>query len=267
MDLTLVVTYGRTGSTLLMRVLRQHPKILVRGSFPFEARTAQYLYLAQRFGIEPLGRPLCYDGATYVPAGDQDNTFHEIALEAVKSARFPASMRNAYHRISESESRSEAIAVVEKAAGLVLASEMMQQFRNFRSISLIRDPRTTVRSIQAFNRRRGFLSFGEEAGLERLMNLVIAFNLRALELAQNFAGRSLVVRYEDLLAHPSEVMEDLVQLHGLPADQGAISRMLAALDYEDHLTREHRTSGSIKTAIEEPVLSEGQVERLRRLGY
>lgn len=266
MDLTLIVTYGRTGSTLLMRVLGQHPNVLIRSRFPFEARTAQYLFLAQRFGIEPLGRPLSYHGATYEPAGNRDDMFREIALEAVKSTSFPASMRQAYCRIANVEGQSGVFAIVEKAMGLVLAREMLEEFGSFRLISLIRNPRMTVRSIHAFNRRRGFLSFGEEAGVDVLMDNVIAFNLDAVQLAQIFAGRSHIVRYEDLLGQPSRVMEDVLRLHCLPFDRFAIDRMLAAFSYEDELTRQHKTSDT-EVPPEEPMLSEGQIELLRRLGY
>ena len=194
MDLTLFVTYGRTGSTLLMRALGQHPKVLVRNPFPFETRTAQYLFLAPRLGIDPLGRPLCYEGATYQPADDLDDRMRGIAHLALQSSPFPISMWQAYYRIGPAEGRQEAVAVVEKAMGLVLAREMLGEHSGFRLISLIRDPRTTVRSIRAFNQQRGFLSFGEEEGVDTLFDRFIAFNMHALELAQLFEGRSLVVR-------------------------------------------------------------------------
>lgn len=267
MNLTLVVTYGRTGSTLLMRILGQHPNLLVRNRFPFEARTSQYLFLAQRFGVEPLGRPLCYDGATYEPAGDQDDTFRRIALEAVKSARFPTSMRNAYRQIGESENRLEPVAIVEKASGLTLAREILDEFPSFRAIALIRDPRATVRSIRAFNQRRGFLSFGEEVGYQLLMTRVVGFTEQLLRLYKEFSGRSLVVRYEDLMGRPAWVAEELLKLHDLPTDEKNIQRMISVCSYEDDLTRAHRTSDAVREALEDQPLSHEQADRIRAIGY
>lgn len=267
MDLTLLVTYGRSGSTLLMRVMRQHPKILVRAPFPFETRTAQYLFLASQADGLPPAHPLSHGGGTYLITGSNDTEFREIATEALKSDPFPLSMQRTYAWVAEHEGRPDATIIAEKALGQALVREMLDRHSSFRLVSLIRDPRTTVRSIRAFNRRRGFLSFGEEHGLASLLDRVISFNVHALQLVQRYEGRSLMVRYEELMSQPSKTVDDLLRLHGLPREQAAIGEMLSTWGYEDEVTREHRTSDPTEDTPDDIAVSPVQADRIVQLGY
>lgn len=46
-----VVSTGRSGSSMLMRLFSFHPQILVRSVFPYESRAFQNYYLASRNGL------------------------------------------------------------------------------------------------------------------------------------------------------------------------------------------------------------------------
>lgn len=68
-----IASYGRSGSTLLMRALAAHHKIAARAVFPYETRMAQHLFLCYREGMRfPPFTPVKFQHSEYRAWIDSD---------------------------------------------------------------------------------------------------------------------------------------------------------------------------------------------------
>jgi hypothetical protein len=202
MDLTLVLSFGRAGSTALLHGMSLHPQVLLWREHPFENRIAQYVYAAARAGGPPADfSPIRFD---LVAARDEDEVILQ-ALRSIPREEFSLSPRDVvdrvYERIREHYGSPRRQHIVEKGLGLPLPFDVVAAWPDVRLVLLSRDPRSVFFSVKAFNRRRGFLGFGEAKGDPALFNSIVDFTI-TMHREGRVRPNALEIRYESLIEDP-----------------------------------------------------------------
>ena len=179
----MVTSPGRSGSTLLMRMLAEHPDIIVHERFPYETNVCSYWMHFMRvlaapadtspveslqfwrdpkrllpfpyFFKEPAIGLTAREEATLDRwyATDQVEEFARVAQVAVESF---------YRQYASRRKRTTPAFFAEKIVpvGSTFRPIMRLLYPRVREIFLIRDPRDTLGSVLAFNAQRGFDGFG-----------------------------------------------------------------------------------------------------------
>ena len=263
----LVTSIGRTGTTLLMRLLAAHPAVVAYRRHPYEARAAKYwLHL-----LKALARPV--DPAT---RAGQPNEFHldpTAAANPFAGAAFAAyseaaawagngymddlaafcmhSIDGWYGRVGAAQGQPEPVYWAEKTFPDEYAALARELYPAAKEIILVRDFRDMWASMRAYNARRGFGDFGraraatDEAWLAELRNGAI----RLYETAQKRGGAARIVRYEDLVADPVATLAGLLAYLELDAAPATVAAMVDAAAAEIPELRDHRTSATVDASL------------------
>lgn len=244
---------GRAGSTLMMKVLSLHRQILARQIFPYEARAFQYYYLCDRQGEKhPTFLPIKLENVEYRPfqGNDKESVIWSEKNTSLVVEEYGANLTEKYYRfVSEIEEKPEAMSFVEKAIGLDLIKSITQFFHESQVIFLRRDPRDTFFSIKSFNQKRGFLSFGEEAGDEAMFSGLISYYKETIIFAKTLGARAITIRYEDLISSKDETLSCLFKKLKLDYSNLQINNLVnSAFDLTKEV-KNHRTTEGEKTSL------------------
>ncbi|MFM9106092.1 MAG: sulfotransferase family protein [Chloroflexota bacterium] len=254
----LLTSIGRTGSTLLMRMLAAHPGIVAYRAHPYETRAAKYwLHL-----LKTLSRPADPGKRIGSP-----NEFHldpiaaGIPLLAAADADYPAaadwartaylddlgsfalhSIDEWYGRIAAAQQQEAPRFWVEKTFPDEYAGLARELYPAGKELILVRDFRDMWTSMKAYNERKGFGDFGRErAGSdEQWLYDVRAGAIQLVEATRKRGGAARVVRYEHLVSEPEAALAGVLDYLGLDASQASVDAMIAAgaVDIADHRTAE-----------------------------
>lgn len=262
-----VTSLGRTGSSLLMRMLSVHPEIVVHGTHPFEERWAQYwmqvltvlsapanhdysshpdhfLRTVTLVGHNPsvLGRP--YNGSELRDwAGGK-------AIE--ETAAFCQGMvESAYRAVLRDQKRESARLFAEKCVPGHATDLMWQLYSDMRQIVLIRDPRDMMCSMISFDQKRGIRSFQEahEDALDTFCARLASGFRRLITAWRTSEARSLLLRYEDLVGDPSGTARRIAGHCGLDASPDILERMSRAATLDTPEIQLHRTTADWSQSI------------------
>ncbi|MDR3535641.1 MAG: sulfotransferase [Acetobacteraceae bacterium] len=243
----LLSTMGRSGSTLLMAVLAQHPQIVVAGQRPFEVEMGCYYAHALRaltaagdhrrslradkitasegrfhLGFNPYFEPSF--GAYF----RDPKTLPEFINKRV-SGRLVTAFRGIildyYQTVASDQDKSYPLYFAEKSLpedDARLGVRLM--FRNCKEIALVRDLRDALCSFMAF----GNLSFQES------LDDLRSSSARFLEIAANPDPGIHFIRYEDLVLQQRETHAALARFLGVsdfPYDEQRMGKL-----FGDHAT-------------------------------
>jgi hypothetical protein len=211
--LIFIVGHGKSGTTLLLALLDDHPELLV---FPEESKFASALLNAQtrltpELALTRTGaNVLRYDEITmasgYRDYRSIDFGRFEAALRDYwgASAKKPRDMLHAImHAYATSTGKKDRRFWVEKTPGHELHLETFHEmFEDMQAIYILRDPRDTFTSI-----RKGRRRFGLDANVFDFVETWRA-SLRAW---RRFAKDRphLECRYEDLVGDPDETLRQI----------------------------------------------------------
>jgi hypothetical protein len=254
----LLTSIGRTGTTLLMRMLAAHPEIVAYRAHPYETRAAKYwIHLlktlarpadpAKRIGtlnefhLEPVvaGIPMiAIAGADYPPVADWALTGYLDDL-----ARFSMqSIDNWYGRVAAAQGQERARYWVEKSFPDEYAGLARELYPGGKELILVRDFRDMWASMRAYNERRGYGDFGREraASDESWLFELRAGAIQLVEAARKRGASARVVRYEQLVTDPAGAIVPVLGYLGLDASPAAVEAMVTAgaVDVVDHRTSE-----------------------------
>lgn len=211
----LVTSTGRSGSSLLMRQLARHPQIVVAGRHPYEIRQLSYYALALRTLTSDADRSRSTDPETmgekrrvfsigFNPYQDPALVPHPL-VDAYWNTTAPLALMNAFKNII-----LQYYDVIRMIAGKPMmqvfaektqpdtitrqATAMM--FGRANEILLVRDPRDLVCSYRAFWKK----------DVASSIPMIVSQLEEISSLSAQNRKDILVVKYEDLAAHPNDTM-------------------------------------------------------------
>jgi hypothetical protein len=260
----LVTSLGRTGTTWLMRLLAEHPRVVAHRRYPYETRAAGYwlhmLQLAsQPAHDEDLDSFLSSSSHLGPNPAYGARTSQDVRLTRWFQRTYPLHLATFCQEAADSFYEQVALEQGETAPQYfaektlpdhipVLAAEVWSASRE---LILVRDPRDVLCSILAFNERRGFTAFGREqveSDLE-FIPLLCRDMEQLLWHARSRSAAAQLVRYEDLLVQPEVELTEILGYLGADASPDTIAGMLERASEESaHLTK-HRTSADAKASI------------------
>ncbi len=267
-----VTSPGRSGSTLLMRMLAEHPDIIVHERFPYEQRVCSYWmhfiqvlatpvdtsqaesfeFWTDRKRLPPFPcfflDPVVFGGSVGATVdrwygSDQVEEFARVAQATVESF---------YREHASSRKRTTPAFFAEKFAPADhIRSIMWQLYPRTREIFLVRDPRDTLVSVRAFDNKRGV---GEFAGQlvetdEQLVGLIRNSMLDLTRLWKSRSQYGALVRYEDLIRSPTEQIRAMLDALELDSSANIVDAMVKAGNETTANVNAHKTSPDAVSSI------------------
>ena len=266
----LVNSFGRTGTTLLMRMLSAHPGVVVYNRPPYEARGGKYwMHVLKTLAAPTDARKRVGDPTEFhlEPLAAGGNPFYSAAfaawpeVEAWSGSTYITDLAAFCQRSIDGWYLATAIAQGQVLEPLVYFAEkhfsdaypqlMRELYPEARELFLVRDFRDMVASMLAYNARKGFGDFGrnlvasDEAWLDFLHKTFLV-----LHAAWRDRGEpGSLVRYEDLVRDPASRLPPLLTFLGLDAAPETVRRLIAAAAPDAPELRGHGTASSPDASI------------------
>jgi hypothetical protein len=264
----LVNSFGRTGTTLLMRMLAAHPAVVVYARPPYEARGGKYWMHVLKTLAAPtdagkrVGAPLEFHLEPFAAGGNPFFTGEFAAwpeVEVWSGSTYVESLAAFCQRSIDGWYLATAAAQGQATAPLVYFAEkhfpdayprlLRDLYPGARELFLVRDFRDMVASMRAYNARLGTGDFGRDrAGSDEGWLDYLHQNFLVLRAAWRDRGEpGSLVRYEDLVRDPATTLPPLLTSLGLDATPATVATLIAAADAPE--LRGHGTSGSPESSI------------------
>jgi hypothetical protein len=265
----MLLNIGRSGTTLLMELLRQHPQLVIDGEQPFETRAAQYWAHLLRVLSEPpssgatptstfVSDPAALATFPFASAGTS-SIADAFGTEAVgRTADYILeSIDHFYSDVARRAGRDQTgVYFAEKTlpAGFIPGT-LFELYEEARGVLLVRDPRDVIASWVAFD--PSFAGQGDGKGDGKgdgadAADSMVEHMATWLEHLLGFARsspRCLIVRYEDLVTEPARHLSRILEHCGLDASHAAVTAMLSDANPDGPLMAAHRTSASSGASI------------------
>lgn len=249
---------GRSGTTWVMRLLREHPGIVVAGDYPYEIHAAQcWLGLVKGLHVraQQTVNEALQSHARWLAVAPAARQTLEDALDRLHLGTAPLAdilgqaqvqIDDFYQQEAEKNGRLAATYFSEKAMTGASAGVTAEAYTGFRDLFLVRDFRDVFCSIQSFNAKRNFADFGRQLveSDEEHIRLMADDTQRFLGRWRSRQKESILVHYEDLILRPAPTLRRLFDGLGLDAAAPLIDAVLARARQDTPELQEHRTSGS-----------------------
>lgn len=238
-----ITSLGRTGTTWLMRVLVEHPRIIVHHVYPYETRAAVYLMQMLKVMSEPSGEFYMTDSPQL------REWLGRVCLDQV--AGFQSGIESFYKQIAGDQGRSDAVYFAEKHYPHHIPWMITELYPQSREIILVRDFRDMVCSILAFNAKRGYAAFGRER-VKTDEEYIQQLRRDALHLLHGWKSRfarAHMVSCEDLILRPLKTLRVLLEYLGLDATPSMVEGMIQRASEEMAGLEQHRTIRDPKRSI------------------
>lgn len=259
----MVSCLGRSGSTLLMGMLRNHARIVVHGDAPFESRLCKYY-------VHNLLKTLAEPPDSVAP-GFKDETYaanaHWLSVELPLDPRRYRRLRGrhienlaafcqreideVYAEVASEQGPLGAVPrfFAEKHGAGHTPRLLWELYPDAREIILVRDFRDMFCSARAYNRRRGIADFGMDGARSDEEFLEITRE-RAWGLVKSMRSRDRhvhVMKYEDLVNDPLASVSAALAYIGVEKTEEFMEQVLAQTASRDR--EGHRTSASAASSI------------------
>ena len=265
-DPLMVTTLGRTGSTILMKVLATHPDVVACPPFEHEPRVATYWLgvmttltdpVSYRRQINPTGsldRTWWAGKEPPLPRRSKDARLtHWLDVDAVSQiAEFCQSRIEAvYREIAAGAGTPAPRFFAEKYRADRIPELMWELYPRAREVILVRDFRDMVASMFAYNVKRGREGFRRDRFDDDAQYVVKQIKESVAAMARAWEARhdsAHLIRYEDLVLDPENTIASLLRYLGLNAGTHA-DAMAAALSARDPESEWHRTTPDPRASI------------------
>jgi hypothetical protein len=271
----LVTSLGRTGTTWLMRLLAEHPRIVANRIYPYETRAqgywmhmlkvlsdpSSYLRALHADNLVPntlsIG-PLpfyCYRPADATNASNWNclNQWLGRTYTEQLAAFCQKSIEDFYYEVSRCQGQVQPLYFAEKQVLESVHARILVRslYPLTREVFLFRDMRDTICSIFAFNAKRGFNEFGRERvnSDEDFVRMLRLGGLRLLREYKNRRAHAHLLRYEDLITSPEDTLRALLEYLDLEASNSTVEGMIQRAADESPELRKHRTAPNAKASV------------------
>jgi hypothetical protein len=268
----MVTTFGRSGSTWLMYLLSQHPQIIADRIYPYETQAASYWMHMLKVLSQPadhiksshpekflsnllwVGHNPYYTGAltSQAPHHQCERAIWLGRTYIEELANFcQRSIEQFYQAIAKSQEKNQPLYFAEKWSSWNIGPMFWELYPKVSEIILVRDFRDVLCSVRSFNQKRGFLSFGRESvnSEEEYLQLLKRNSFALLEIWRSRRDRVHLIRYEDLVLRPHEVLESLLNYLNLDASLFTIRATIETASKATPDLVQHQTSEDPKTSI------------------
>jgi hypothetical protein len=262
-----LTTLGRTGSTAVVRMLAAHPGIVAYRPFEHEPRVATYWM--EVFGA--LSDPAGYR-RQLSPTGTIDGTWwlgdrtplprriHDPVLDPLlestaigELAAFAQQrIERLYTEVATAQGRPHASHFVEKYRADIVPELMLELYPGAREVVLVRDFRDMVASMFAYNDKRGRQGFSRDrAASDRdyVVDIVSPSVAAIADAWRRRSGTACLLRYEDLVLRPEDIVPSLLGHLGLDAGPGAVESLVSSFTEHDTGSEGHRTISDPRESI------------------
>jgi hypothetical protein len=269
----MLTSLGRTGTTLLMRLLSELPNVVAHRDYPLELGAARYWTHMLRVLTDPanheqsshpetFGADLWYYGGFL--AGAEEVTRWLGSTHVEEAAAFTQqSIDGLYMNMALAQGIASPRYFAEKNLPDHIAELTWDLYPDGREIILFRDPRDVLCSILAFNAKRGYTSFSrtwsEHGGAPRLETGDVGLDvlvddltsaMKALQQAAAARGdRALVLRYEDVVEQPLWALDRMARYLGVDIDETGLLEASARALAETPELQQHRTTASVPSSV------------------
>ena len=264
----MLTTLGRAGTTWMMRVLGEHPKIVVHRWYPYELRTARYWMHMLKVLSEPqdpyqsaeansfqtntswVGHNPFYPERMSTTLGLAE-WFGRTYVEDL-AAFCQRSAEECYRRIAASQGQSDVIYFAEKHRPDYAPWLVWELYPRAKEVFLVRDFRDVISSMLAFDAKHGQTIFGDPRlrSDEEFARFVRDGRVRWLsEGWSKRQDRAHLIRYEDLIRQPVETLRGVLAYLELEHDDATVEGMLERASQDNPETRRHITSGEVSSSI------------------
>jgi hypothetical protein len=253
----LLTTFGRSGSTWVMRLLGQHSDIVAYRPFEFETRAGIYWTEVFRALSDPksyqqpvvvtsMGKhwwlgPDDTDTRRRIP--DPELVKHLGGANVTSLARLCHQQLDAfYHAVAAGAKYfAEKFLIPPFSRRLLL-----EWYPRGKEILLVRDPRDVFCSVESFNAKQGNVSFarGELPDDFEYMRMLIKRMGGLLRTPQQRMNAPHILRYEDIIREPVPTLETLLQYLEIDSSAEVIASILERASIETGAMRQHCTSGN-----------------------
>ena len=264
----MVTTMGRAGTTWTMRLLAEHPKLVAHRWHPYELRTARYWWhmlkvlgaprdpyrsaQADRFQTDKafVGHNPFYPEPMLVTPGLRE-WFGRSYVEQL-GAFCQTQTEACYRIIAEAQGQPAPRYFAEKHRADNLPWLVWELYPEAKELFLVRDFRDVLSSMLAYNVKHGRRIFGPEhlTSDEEFAAFLRHSTIR--QLARSWPkrqDRAHLVRYEDLIERPIEVLRAILTYLELDDDEATAAAMLERASAENPEMRRHLTSSAVSTSI------------------
>jgi hypothetical protein len=261
---------GRSGSTWLTCLLGRHPLGVTYRSFEREPRVAGYWTEVFRAVSGPTGYsratdPEEVDSADWwiaerqwlpqVDVSRDPHLDHWLNSESVEEiASFCRGRIEGFYRsVARDEGKDRLEFFAERAVSPRVTAVVRELFPQSAVLSLIRDPRDILASRIAFNRQTGRQQFGRSAAADDEEYVRTHFAREMKHLVRKLdraAERGLLIRYEELIERPKEVLGQVFKFLAVDARPETVSTILEdARSLLPERQHSHRTARKPRTSI------------------
>jgi Sulfotransferase family len=264
----MLTTMGRAGTTWTMRLLSEHPEIVVHRWHPYELRTARYWWHMFKTLSEPRD-PYHSAQADHFQTNKQwvgYNPFYPEPIAVTPGlvewmgrdyvedfARFcQRSAEETYLRIAAGQGQPNVKYMAEKHRADNLPWLVWELYPKAKEIFLVRDFRDVYSSMLAFNEKFGRRAFGP-AHIESDADFASFLrNSTIRNLSRSWPkrkDRAHLIRYEDLITRPTEILHGVLTYLELDASDATIDGMIDRASAENPEMKRHLTSSEVSTSL------------------
>lgn len=264
----MLTTMGRAGTTWTMKLLSEHPEIVVHRWHPYELRTARYWWhmlktlseprdpyhsgQADRFQTNKLfvGYNPFYPEPIAVTPGLGEWMGRDYVEDLARFCQRNA--EEAYLRIAAGQGQTNVRYMAEKHRADNLPWLVWELYPKAKEIFLVRDFRDVFSSMLAYNKKFGRRAFGpehiktDEEFAQFLRNSTIRNLSRSWPKRQD---RAHLIRYEDLISEPAEVLRGVFAYLELDASDATIAGVMQRASAENPEMIQHLTSSNVSNSL------------------
>jgi hypothetical protein len=260
----LVTSMGRTGSSLVMKLLEVHPEVVVYPMWRTEPKIASYWADVMRALADPRSH---LQPMTSIISGQHwwlgegrrfDEDFRDPALrewlgseQVAEVASFCRDRIEAFYDRLAGETMPAFFAEKCSPTDPAYADVLREMFPETREIILVRDFRDTLCSVKAYSERANTSLFGRQLDGKDAEYIRGNFADQVNLLTRGWKRRSesaFLLRYEDLILESQETLERLLDYLELDSSDLVLQALLAGFSQGDTQAK-HGTSSGARESI------------------